>query len=89
MSNVLSQWLLTDRDDEEATDYHREVVIQLYRDLINLGGATLSTDYPLTQIAIHHFTRLHPEYVEKLIEDFSKNLRISIVDDLENSDENL
>ena len=87
ISCILSQWLMSDRDDGEATDHHREVVIQLYRDFVNLAGATVSVDYPLTQIAIHHFTRLHPEYVKKMIEDFSKNLTITVSDDLDNNEE--
>ena len=85
-TDALTKWLMSDREDEEATDYHREVVLQLYRDCTHQAGAPLSTEYPLTQIAIHHFKKLNPEYVKKLIADLSKNITIKVVDEAKASE---
>jgi hypothetical protein len=84
VSAVLTKWLISDRENEEATDHHREVILQLYRDCVNQEGAPLSVEYPLTQIAVHHFVRLHPEYVKQL----SRNLGINrgFCDDCEAED---
>ena len=73
-TDALTKWLVTDRDGEDATDYHREVILQLYRDCVEQVGAPLSTEYPLTQIAIHHFACLHPEYVKQLLRNLSENI---------------
>ena len=82
---MLIKWLLSDGDDEDdASDYHRNLILQLYRDCVEQVGGPLSTDYPLTQIAIHHFAVLNPDIVRQAVEEFARNIKITIVD---NSDE--
>ena len=45
----LTKWLISDRENDEATDHHREVILKLYRDCVTQEGAQLSAEYPLTQ----------------------------------------
>ena len=73
LNNALAEWLMCDKGND-ATDYHREIVLQLYRDCVAQTGTPLPTDYPLTRIAIHHFAKMNPEYVKKLVEELAKNI---------------
>lgn len=77
-TNELTKWLLSDRGEEEATDYHREVILQLYRECTRQVGHVLPQEYALTQIAIYHFKMLNPEYIKQLVEDFTKNIVVTI-----------
>jgi hypothetical protein len=70
-THELTKWLLSDRGDEEATDYHREVILQLYRDCTQQVGHIFSREHALTQIAIYHFKMLNPKYIKQLVEDLT------------------
>ena len=83
----LTEWLLSDREEEEATDYHREVVLQLYREYTQQIGYVLPMEYGLTQIAIHHFKMLNPEYIKQLVEDFAKNIVVTVETEPKEKDE--
>lgn len=83
----LIKWLLSDRDDDDASDYHRNLILQLYRDCVAQVGGPLSTDYPLTQIAIHHFAVLNPDVIRQTVEEFARNIKFTIVDSSDEGEE--
>ena len=83
----LIKWLLSDRDDDDASDYHRNLILQLYRDCVAQVGGPLSTDYPLTQIAIHHFAVLNPDVIRQAVEEFARNIEFTIVDSSDEGEE--
>ena len=44
-------------------------------------------EYGLTQIAIHHFKMLNPEYIKQLVEDFAKNIVVTVETEPKEKDE--
>jgi hypothetical protein len=83
----LVKWLISDNNDGDASDYHRNLILQLYRDCVVQVGGPLSADYPLTKIAIHHYAMLNPDFVRRATEDYAKNITISFEDVIEASEE--
>lgn len=78
VTDELAKWLLSDRGDEEATDYHREVILQLYKDYVQQIDYVPPMEYALTRIAIYHFKMLNPEYIKRLSDDLSKNIVVTV-----------
>lgn len=83
----LVKWLISDNNDADASDYHRNLILQLYRDCVVQVGGPLSADCPLTKIAIHHYAMLNPDFVRRATEDYAKNITISFEDVIEASEE--
>lgn len=75
---TLVNWLLSENGDQEASEHHANVIIQLFRDYLTQDEIVLEADNALKRIAMYHFTKPHPEVVEKAISDFWKNLKIQI-----------
>lgn len=73
--NALNQWLLYDLDDKRTSEHHRQVIIQLTRDLAVVDTTFMDFQSPLHKIAIHHFTRLFPEEINKMISDTFSDLK--------------
>ena len=82
---TLVNWLLSENGDQEASEHHANVIIQLFRDYLTQDEIVLKADNALERIAMYHFAKLHPEVVEKAISDFWKNLKIQIT--CENEDQ--
>lgn len=78
---TLVNWLLSESEDQEATEHHANVIIQLFRDYLNQEDMVLEAGNALERTAMYHFAKLHPEVVEKAISDFWKNFKIQITDD--------
>ena len=63
------------------------MILQLYRDCVVQMGGPLSTKYPLTKIAIHHYAMLNPDFVRRATEEYAKNITISIEENIEPNEE--
>ena len=70
-NELLKQLLLFDKTGEEATDYHRNLIISLYRDFVNQNGGQIISQDAFHDIAIIHFMHLHPEILNNAIERYS------------------
>ncbi len=82
---ALSQWLLYDLDDDKTSEHHRQVIIQLIRDLGTLDPAFKDLHTPLHRIAVHHFVSLYPNEIKQIINNAFSSLSedVSVVDDNE------
>lgn len=74
----LISWWASDSDDEPS-DRHCNVVINLFRDTANHFGGEINHGHPLTRIAISHFLKLHPTFLEEHIKSFLDNMKVVIV----------
>lgn len=83
----LVKWLISDNNDGDASNYHRNLILQLYKDRVAQMGGPLSIDDPLTKIAIHHYAMLNPDFVRQAAEEYAKNITISIEDSIEASED--
>lgn len=75
---TLVNWLLSENGEQEASEHHANVIIQLFRDYLTQDDLVLEADNALKRTAMYHFAKLHPEVIEKAISDFWKNLKIQI-----------
>ena len=75
---ALSQWLLYDLDDEQTSEHHRQVIIQLIRDLATIDPSFRDLQTPLHKIAVHHFASLYPKETNKIICNAFSNLKDNI-----------
>ena len=76
---LLGAWLLG--DPEGLSDCHKEIVIALYRDVVQAGEDYLNPSNILGQLAIRYHESMHPGFVESLVRDALKDLRIEILKD--------
>lgn len=81
---ILVNWLLSDNGDQDASEYHANAIIQLFRDYLNQEDIVLEADNVLKRSAMYHFAKLHPEVIEKAISNFWSTLKIQIICDEEN-----
>lgn len=70
-NELLKRLLLFDKDDEETTDYHRNLIISLYRDFVKQNGGQIICRDAFHNIAIIHFIHLHPEILNDAIKYYS------------------
>ena len=68
-------------DPEGLSDRHKEIVIALYRDVVQAGEDYLNPSNILGQLAIRYHESMHPGFVESLVRDALKDLRIEILKD--------
>lgn len=61
---AFGNWLIG--DPEEPTVQHKEVVIELYRDMMKSGEDRLNPNNILGQLAITFYESMHPGFVESL-----------------------
>lgn len=76
---LLGSWLLGDQ--EEASDRHKEIIIALFRDVVRAEEEYLNPGNILGLLAIRFYESMHPGFVESLVREALKNLRIDIVKD--------
>lgn len=70
-NELLKQLLLFDKDDEETTDYHRNLIVSLYRDFVKHNGGRIISQDAFHDIAIIHFMHLHPEILNNATKRYS------------------
>lgn len=75
---ALIQWLLYDLDDKKTSEHHRQVIIQLIRDLATIDPDFSEIQTPLHKIAVHHFVNLYPEESNRIIRSAISNLTDTI-----------
>ena len=71
---ALNHWLLFDLEDEKTSEHHRQVVLQLLRDLVSIDPTFKDLQTTLHKIALHHFVNLYPEETNKIIHNAIANL---------------
>lgn len=76
--NMLSQWLLYDFDGGKTSEHHRQVIIQLIKDLARIDPDFKYLQTPLHKIAIHHFLNLYPDEANKIISNAFSNPKDTI-----------
>lgn len=74
----LKKWLLSEDEDQEASEHHSNVIIQLFIDYLSQDNIVLEVDNVLERTAMYHFAKLHPEFVEKAIYDFWKSIKVQM-----------
>jgi hypothetical protein len=80
----LVNWLLSDNKNGDASEYHCEVIIQLFRDVNNIMDYARGNSKILREIALGHYETLHPGSIQKYINNFIK--KMSIEPELENNE---
>ena len=75
----LGAWLLG--DPERPSDRHKEIVIELYKDAVQPEESYLNPGNILGQIAIQYYESMHPGFIEALVNEALKDIRIEIVQD--------
>lgn len=73
----LGNWLLSESDEQEASEHHANVIIQLLKDCLNQSDTSPEIYDLLNHTAIIHFSKLHPEVMQKIISDFWENLKFN------------
>jgi len=72
-SAEIQTWILSDTDGN-ATPYHEDVIIVLYREVVEQGFDYLNPDNYLTDIVLGIWEKRNPGFIKKCIEDFFKSL---------------
>lgn len=75
----LGAWLLGDQ--EETSTRHKEIIIELYKDVEQSGEDYLNPDNILGQLAIRFYESMHPGFVEQLVRNTMKELCVEIAED--------
>ncbi len=64
---ALAKVLLSDNDNNPASDHHRNVVIELFRDYVAEDERRLMSVNTLHRIAINHFSALNPDRIKQIL----------------------
>lgn len=73
-------FLFSDNNDNPASDYHREIVMDLFRNLCAYDENFINKKTPLHQVIPCHFAELYPEQIRAIVQDIKNNLRIDITE---------
>ena len=73
---ALGDWLTG--NPEELTDRHKEIVIQLYREVVQSGEDYLNPGNVLGQLALHFYESMHPGFLESIAKRAMEGLKIEI-----------
>ena len=76
---AFGNWLIG--DPEEPTVQHKEVVIELYRDMMKSGEDRLNPDNILGQLAITFYESMHPGFVESLWKKALREIGMDLICD--------
>lgn len=75
-SAEIQAWILSDTDGE-ATPYHEDVIIALYRKVVEQGFDYLNPDDYLTDIVLGILEKRNPGFIKKIISDAFRPLLTS------------
>jgi len=75
-SAILWDWLT--KDQEEPSNQHKEIIIQLYKEVLQSGEDYLNPQNALGHLAIHFYENLHPGFIESLIKKALEDMRIEV-----------
>ena len=76
-NNALTKVLLSDNDDSPASDYHKNVIIELFRAYIAEDERRLISGNTLHRIAIKHFSSLNPDIIKQILQDAIKEIQFA------------
>lgn len=87
-SQELLNWMISDSDngEAEATEHHKNVIIQLFRDIVAIDKSFLGSENLLRQIAIRHHIQKNPDRIKEFINNTLQEVRIEIVPDEEQTE---
>ncbi len=87
-SQELLNWMISDSDngEAEATEHHKNVIIQLFRDIVAIDKSFLGSENLLRQIAIRHYIQKNPDQIKEFINNTLQEVRIEIVPDEEQTE---
>lgn len=75
-SAEIQTWILSDTDGE-ATPYHEDIVMVLYREVVEQGLDYLNPDNYLTDIVLGIWEKRNPGFIKKCVADTFKSLLIT------------
>jgi len=76
--NALTKVLLSDNDNNPASDHHRNVIIELFRAYIAEDERRLMSENTLHKIAINHFSVLNPDRIKQILQEALKEIQFEI-----------
>lgn len=76
---AFGNWLIG--DSEEPSVQHKEIVIELYRNVMQFGEKRLNPDNILGQLAITFFESMHPGFVESLWKKALREIEMELIQD--------
>ena len=68
-TETLATFLISDKEDTEASDHHRIVVLELYKSALLEDSQLITHRDMLYEIAIYHFCSLYPEQIKRIVQD--------------------
>lgn len=63
---AFGNWLASDNQDEEPSDYHRNLIVEVYREYMNTKKEQQIYQDVFCDIIINHFLHLHPEVLDDI-----------------------
>lgn len=67
-TELLREWLTTDNPDNEPSDYHRNLIIELYREYLITNKDQPIYHDAFFDIVLNHYISLHPEVIDNILE---------------------
>lgn len=75
---TLTNFLYSENEDVPASDHHRKLVIDVYKNFIAKNPEQIKTKTLLGEMAIMHFGKLYPEELNRIIHNSLKNIKIEV-----------
>ncbi len=70
-------WLISDTS-KDATDYHKDVILQLFADVNNSRLEYLNPNRILSKIAINFYESKHPGFIDGTLKNIVESIKINI-----------
>lgn len=66
--------LLSENDDKEPSTYHRQLIVNLYRELCLLNNSLIYYDTWIRRAAVTHISKLNPDFVNKVMDSIKREI---------------
>lgn len=73
--------LLSDNDDNEPSTYHRQLIVDLYKELCLLNNSLIYHDTWIRRAAITHISKLYPDFVSKVKDSIKQELAGEVLEE--------
>ncbi len=88
-NETLANFLYSDMEADTASEHHSKLVLDLYRSYISENPNRIKFRDAFQKIAIHHYGKLYPDEIKKIIHNTLKRLSITVdIKDEENGEDN-
>lgn len=74
-------FLITDRDKEKPTEYHSQLIFNLFREISQQDNRFIINNYPIIEIIRYHFSLLYPKEYGRMVKDAYRSLFFSSNDE--------